>query len=89
MNNKNHQNEDETSLDGITDNVEESDHRNNDRDAETDREPSGVLHLLSPSDLQIVMMFLNLIDKENPFFETVVITSKYSICYQWKYPFIR
>ncbi len=33
---KNHQNEDETSLDGIADDVKESDHCNDECDAETD-----------------------------------------------------
>ena len=47
---------------GSTDEIKETDHCNDDRDAESYREPSGVFHLIPPVDSQITMMFLKVVD---------------------------
>ena len=47
---------------GSTDEIKETDHCNDDRDAESYREPSGVFHFIPPVDSQITMMFLKVIE---------------------------
>ena len=47
---------------GSTNKIKETDHCNDDRDAESYREPSGVFHFIPPVDSQITMMFLKVIE---------------------------
>ncbi len=49
---------------GSTDEIKETDHRDDESDAESDREPSGMFHLIPPVGPQIAMMFLKVIESK-------------------------